>query len=175
MTIKKEKDPSDFIWDVIAIIINASIQFGKGPPRYEVVHQLLMEKIRGNNLIEKQRRINIYEAELNLILKYFWPFTTQKNAHKLGCLGTNQHGGRKNNQAHDVAILNEIILDYHRMYHHTLGITQHDNTACFDRTVYGVTNLCNQKYGVPKQVCQFSTETKKATKYYVQTAAGVSD
>ena len=142
----QEKNPSEFIWDVIATIINASIQLGKGPPRYEVVHQLLLEKIPGNNLIEKQRWINIYEAELNLILKYFWPFTTQKNAHKLGCLGTNQHGGRKNNLAHDVAILNEIILDYHRMYHHTLGITQHDNTACFDRTVHGITNICNQKY-----------------------------
>ena len=37
-------DQAELIWHVIYIIINTSIRNGRGPPRYETVHQLMMEK-----------------------------------------------------------------------------------------------------------------------------------
>ena len=100
------------------------------------------------------RLINKYESEYNLILKYFWPHKAAHQAEKSKIMGPHQHGGRKNHQAQDVVMLNEFIIDYHRMMHRPLLITQHDNTACFDRTVHNISNICNQKYNIPKSICK---------------------
>ena len=89
-------------------------------------------------------------------------------------LGVHQHGGRKNHQAHDIVMINEMILEYHRMVHQPIIITQHDNTACFDRTVHNVSNICNMKYKIPKQVCRFVNNTKQEMKYFALTATGSS-
>ena len=167
-------DPAHYIWNIIYLIINNSIKNGRGPPRYEQVHQIMQEKIIGNNRLPKLRRINKYESEYNLILKYFWPHQASKLEGDAQILGTHQYGGRKNHQAHDVVMINELIIEHHRMTHTPLLITQHDNTACFDRTVHSICNLCNRKYNIPYDVCKFVTRTKKEMKYYVLTSQGVS-
>ena len=64
-------DPAEKIWYIIYLIINTSIKNGRGPPRYETVHQIMMEKLPGNNKIHRLRRINKYESEYNLIKKCF--------------------------------------------------------------------------------------------------------
>ena len=95
-------------------------------------------------------------------------------AEKSNKLGYNQYGGRKNCQTHDIIIINELILDHHRMNHTPLIVTQHDNTACFDRTVHNISNICNRKYKIPYEVCKFVTKTKQETQYHVLTSHGSS-
>ena len=70
---------SDYIWSIIYTIINASIQVGKGPDRWNHVNQLMIEKQKGNQHINKLRRINIFEADYNTTLTYFWPHNANKN------------------------------------------------------------------------------------------------
>ena len=154
-------NPSDKIWSIILTIINASIVTSTPISRWTRVNQLLLQKVQGNNKIDKQRRINIYEADYNFILKYFWPHTSQQQAEIEQTLGENQFGGRKNHQTHDVAFINELILEHHRLTHEPIAITQHDNKACFDRTIPNIANVCNQKFGVPPKICTLVTTTKK--------------
>ena len=74
------------------------------------INQIMIEKTKGNNNINKLRRLNIFEADYNSILKYFWPHKGANKAEDIGVMGHNQHGGRPNHSTHDVVMLNEIIL-----------------------------------------------------------------
>ena len=65
-------------------------------------------------------------------------------------------------------------MEYHRITHTTLAITQHDNRACFDRTVPNITSLCNQRSGIPKQICSLVNTIRKNTRYYTSTKDGIS-
>ena len=86
---------SEEIWKIIHAIINASIHIGNGPKRWKRVNQLMLEKIKGNNNINKLRRINIFKADYNAVLKYFWPHQINKLDGKSINLGQMQYGGRK--------------------------------------------------------------------------------
>ena len=121
----------------------------------------MLEKIKGNNNINKLRRINLFEADYNAILKYFWPHQINKMDGNSIQLGQMQYGGRKNRKANDPAMINELILDFHRMTYKQITIVQQDLASCFDRTIQNITNICNQKYNVPIEVCRLNTKIKK--------------
>ena len=53
MNTAETKIQSDYIWLIIYIIINASIQVGQGPDRWNRVNQLMLEKQKGNHNINK--------------------------------------------------------------------------------------------------------------------------
>ena len=109
----------------------------------------------GNDRIDKKRRINIYEADYNFILKYFWPQTSQDNAERKKILETNQFWGRNYQQSHDVSLINELILEYHRITQKSLAIIQHDNKVFFDRTVTNITKIFNQKFEFLKLIVRY--------------------
>ena len=54
---------------------------------------LMIEKEKNNHRINRLRVINIYEADYNLILKYFWPHKTTQFAERNNLLGENHWGG----------------------------------------------------------------------------------
>ena len=89
-------------------------------------------------------------------------------------MGDLQYGGRKGRRANEPAIINEFIIDFHRMSHQPITIVQQDLKACFDRTVQNISNICNRRMSVPKQVCNLVTQTRKQTKYHITTAQGTS-
>ena len=149
------------IWETITTIINASIQIGRGPTRYETVHQLMAEKVPGVRTADKLRRLNKYESEYNLILKNKWPYHGAQNAEKNNLMGTNQFGGRKGYNSLQAAIINELIIEYHRITYKPLSIMQHDVKACFDRTIPSITTICNRKFNIPMQICKFVNTTRK--------------
>ena len=89
-------------------------------------------------------------------------------------MGNLQYGGRKGRKANDPAIINEFIIYFHRMSHKPITIVQQDLTACFDRTVQNISNICNRRMAVPKQVCYLTAQTREQTKYHITTAHGTS-
>lgn len=112
---KQGEDPAEYIWEIIFTILNASIAYGKGPVRWDKVRQLIMEKTSGDNRIHHIWRINTYEADYNLPLKFFWPKQLNYQEEKEETMGNNQYGGRNNKRSNKVAFINEMILEYHRM------------------------------------------------------------
>lgn len=149
---------SEEIWTIIHVIINASIYIGDGPDRWKRVNQLMLEKIKGNNNINKLRRINLFEADYNAVLKYFWPHQVNKLDGNRINLETMQYGGRKHRKANDPTMINEMILDFHRMSYKQITIVQQYLASCFDRTIQNITNICNQKYHIPIEVCRLNTK-----------------
>ena len=123
--------------------------------------------MKGNNNIKKLRRINLFEADYNAVLKYFWPHQTKKKDGESINLGNMQYGGIKNRKANDPAIINELMLDFHRMTHKQLTIIQQDLASCFDRTIQNITNICNQKFLIPHEVCRLTTNIKQDMKFHI--------
>ena len=134
----------------------------------------MLEKQKGNYHIHKLRRLNIFEVDYNAILKFFWPHNSNKNDGTKIKMGDLQYGGRKGRRVNEPAIINEFIIDFHRMSHQPITIVQKDLKACFDRTVQNISNICNRRMSVPKQVCNLVTQTRKQTKYHITTAQGTS-
>ena len=134
----------------------------------------MLEKQKGNHNINKLRRINIFEADYNALLKYFWPRLANKNDGTHIDMGHLQYGGRKGRKANDPAIINEFIIDFHRMSHHSVTVVQQDLKACFDRTVQNINNICNRRVSVPKQVCTLNTTIREQSRYHITTANGTS-
>ena len=95
-----------------------------------------------------------------------------KREEEAGTMGENQYGGRKQRRSNDVAFINEMILEYHRMMHINITITQHDNAACFDITVSNITTLANRKYNIPTEICKMVQNVKLNIKYHVVTHYG---
>ena len=90
--------------------------------------------------------INTYEADYNLVLKYFWPKEGMKKAEKNNWLGLNQTGGRKNMSAVERATINELIIEYHRLTRQTLCIHQDDAIGCYDRIIRGHATLSSRNF-----------------------------
>ena len=132
------------------------------------------EKKAGDNCLFRLRRINHYEADYNLLLKYFWAKQASQREEETDTMGTNQYGERKHLRYSDVAFINEIILEFHRIIHIPITITQHDNAACFDRTVLNITTLVNRKFNIPQDVCKLVTNIKENMRYHVVTHYGKS-
>ena len=83
---------ADFDKDIlqtINTIINATIASGVSLTRWLTSLVVMIEKIPALPRINKLRVINIYEADYNLLLKYFWPKQATKHAVKEKTIGEN--------------------------------------------------------------------------------------
>jgi len=78
------------ILQTINTIINATIASGVPLIRWLTSLVVMIEKIPSVSRINKLRVLNIYEADYNLILKYFWPKQATKHAVQAKTIGENQ-------------------------------------------------------------------------------------
>jgi hypothetical protein len=74
-------------------LINLAIQHTHTFNRWKVVHNIFLEKLPGTPLVDKLRVLHIYEADWNLILKYYWAQKLTKVACNAGTVTTEQVGG----------------------------------------------------------------------------------
>ena len=85
-----------------------------------------------------------------------------------------QYGGRKRRKENDPDIINELILDSHRMTYKKIIIFQQDLSACFDQAIQNISNICNQKFLIPHKVCSLNTKIKKEVHFYITLSQGTS-
>ena len=57
----------------------------KRPPRYETVHQLVAEKVKGVHMLDKLGKLKKYESEYNLILKTCSPIKQHTKPKHITC------------------------------------------------------------------------------------------
>ena len=134
----------------------------------------MIEKIPVVPRINKLRVINIYEADYNLMLKYFWPKQATKHAVKEKMIGENQWGGVSGGSTDLLALVNEFITETHLFTFRNLVILQNDAKACFDRIVSNHSTLHRRRFEIPDQVCKIHSTTLLNIKYRVQTALGIA-
>ena len=155
-------------------LINASISIGVPLTRWTTSEVIMIEKEKNNPRINRLRVINKYEADYNLILKFFWPHQATHNSERHNMLGENQWGGRPRYSSDIAALLDIVISDIHKISGRTLVKLRNDATACFDRMIPNLISLCSRTYEVPDNVCKLQAKTLQTMKYKVQTALGIS-
>ena len=114
------------ILQTINIILNATIDSGVLLTRWLTSIVVMIEQISTVLRINKLRVINIYEANYNLILKYFWSNQATKHAVKNKGICENQWEGVPGGSADLVSIVNEFITETHRLTFRNLVILQDD-------------------------------------------------
>ena len=125
--------------------------------------------------INKIRIINIYEADDNLLQKFFWPKLSTKHAEASHTLGKNTWGCRSGCSADNVAMLDKSMTEVHRLTFTNLFKFQYDAKACFDCIINSRAMLTSRKFEVTDKICQIHSATLRSTEYRVQTALGTSN
>ena len=125
--------------------------------------------------INKIRIINIYEADYNLLQKFFWPKLSTKHAEASHTLGKNTWGCRSGCSADNVAMLDKSMTEVHRLTFTNLFKFQNDAKACFDCIINSRAMLTSRKFEVPDNIYQIHSVTLCNTEYRVQTSLGTSN
>ena len=119
----------------------------------------MIKIIPGSIKINKFRLINIYEADYNLTLKYFWSHKATNHVEQSNLLDEAQWDSRLMGIAKNAALIYERITEISRMTCTPLAKLQNDAVACFDRQVNSHAMLNSRKYEVPDQACKLLSAT----------------
>lgn len=133
-----------------------------------------MEKIPGKPLIDKLRVIHIYEADYNIILKYFISKKTLRNAIKHNAIAPEQAGGHPGRTAIDEAIKTVTTYEICNLQRLSGGIMYNDTKACFDRIVENISNITCLNAGAPIDVLHLHHNTLDSMKYIIKHKHGLS-
>ena len=75
----------------------------------------MIKKIPNTPCINKLSIINIYEADYNLLQKFFWPKLSTKHAEATHILGENAQWCRPGCSADNVTLIEEFVNEIHRL------------------------------------------------------------
>jgi hypothetical protein len=170
--------PSDNITDIALqiqnLIINLAIQRTHTLQRWQTVHNFFLEKIPGLPLIEKLRVIHIYEADWNLILKYFLSNQLTRKACQEQTVTPEQAGGRPGRSASDMATKTILTHEICHIQKLTGAVVYNDAKACLDRIIENMSNLACMREGLSPKIAQLHAQTLQQMKYFIKTQHGCS-
>jgi hypothetical protein len=156
------------------LLINLAIHHTHVYTRWKIIHNFFLEKLPGYPLLEKLRVIHIYEADWNLILKYFTAFQLNTKACIEKTVAPEQAGGRPGRSASTTAaqitILNEIL----RLTRQNGAILYNDAKACFDRIIENITNAVLMSEGLNEKIAKLHAITLAQAHYHLKTTHGIS-
>jgi hypothetical protein len=113
------------------LLINLAITHTHTLNRWKTVHNHFIEKIPGQPLIDKLRVIHIYEADWNLILKYFVSHQLTHTACRDNTVTSEQAGGRIGRSSGDMAAKTTITHEICRLQRLNGAVFYNDAKACF--------------------------------------------
>ena len=159
MIIKSINNKTSEILHIHNTILNASIVLGLPLDRWLVFIAIMIEKEKNNSQINRLRIINLYEADYNLVLKFFWPHKATHLAEESKFLGENTWDARPNCSIEHATFLDEIVTEIHRLTYSKLCKFQDYSVACYDRIVPAHAMICSRKFEVSSSVCQLAAHT----------------
>lgn len=156
------------------LLINLAIRECHTYERWKVVHNFFIEKKPGLPLIDKLRVIHIYEADWNIVLKYFNSYQLVRQSVRHHNIEPEQSGGRPNRSYIDEAT--KTVLTYKICRNQQLigGLIYNDAKECFDRIVTNLSNLSCRREGLPLPLAKLYASTLSQIKYYLRHKGGIS-
>ncbi len=142
--------------------------------RWKTIWTLLLEKEKGNPQIDRLRTIHLYEADYNLLLKWFSSqgfILTSENAQRIN---ESQGGGRPGRSAIDLAITKVLSYEIAETLRLRVIVVDNDTTACFDRMLEAPNNLACLQHGADPRYIKLHAQTQKELKYYLKHKYGIS-
>lgn len=155
------------------LLVNLAIRETYTFDRWKIVHNYMLEKIPGTPLLDKLRVIHIYEADWNLLLRYFIANQLKQKMMQEQTGTTEQAGGRPGGSSIDVAIKSVLTYETGRLQRTTGGVMYNDAKACYDRIVENIGNLALMREGLNPKICKLHAQTMREIKYYVRHRFGI--
>ena len=155
-----------FLWDIHGVL-DLSLKNNIVLKQWTKTVTTLLEKKIGNPFIYKFWAIHTVEGDLqsHKMIKY---------AEGQGLITNEQYGGRKNKMAQSV-VLNKLC--YYNICHQTLtscAFMDDDARACYDWILTRLSSLECQKWGLSKNVTDFTNNVIENQNYHVRSAYGIS-
>jgi hypothetical protein len=157
------------------LIINLAIKHTHTLSRWKTVHNFFIEKIPGQPLLDKLRVIHIYEADWNLILKYFLASQLTRTACHEKTVTVEQAGGRLGRCSSDMATKTILTHEICRLQKLQGAVIYNDAKACFDRIIENMSNLACMREGLSPQIAALHAQTLQHIKYYIKTQHGCGE
>jgi hypothetical protein len=156
------------------MLINLAVAHCHTYERWKTAHNFFLEKIPGNPLVEKLRVIHIYEADWNIILKYYLTHKVLQTANYQQTLAPEQAGGRPGRRAIDEATKTVILYETCSLQRVTGGIMYNDAKACFDRIIENISNMSCMREGLPVSIAKLHHQTVSTIKYFIKHKWGIA-
>ena len=166
--------PSNQIFRVMTILINLCSHHGLALPRWLTIHNTMLEKMAGNDILDKLRVIHIFEADFNMILGILWSRRLMANAYENNSLSPYQWGGIRGKQSVDPILMKVLSFEISAFTRTSLVETDKDAASCYDRIVMTLSNHRDQQLGMPVGPCAMLGAVLQFAQYYVKTQLGVS-
>ena len=143
------KDTSRVFIYVHTGIINLAVKHQVVLTRWKQVDTLCIPKEPGIPRIGRLRPLNLYEADLNLILRHLIARKLTWNAEDNNILPEDNWGGRQMRSAGDLGLQRVLTLQLSSLTRTTLGQIDLDAKSCYDRIIRPVAILACYKFGMP--------------------------
>ena len=155
-------------------MMNTAVKHSIVYERWETVHSLMLEKIKGKPRLEKLWIIHIYKADVNMIMGILWDQRLVAQGEKLQAFGDANDGSRKGRKATDTLMMKRMSYLISELQVKDIAMMDQDAKSCYDRIVILLAMLRSRQLGMPKEACKLMAEFFQKVKYYVKTNAGVS-
>jgi hypothetical protein len=174
-TTTKLKTTSKEILTIQQLLMNTAIKHCVTLERWETIHNLFIEKQPGNPLLEKLRVIHIYEADWNLLSKYFISHKLHGKACKQKTIRPEQSGGRPGRSAANAATNAKMTTEILCLQKLTGATLFNDAAACFDRIIENISNAVLLREGLNPKIAKLHSQTLTSARYYIKTKYGINN
>ena len=165
---------SPIFCETVVRLINLSVRHCFLLRRWKKVIQVMLCKQPGNFNVNKLRVIQLLEADLNMYLRLIWGKRLVHHILQHGGLPNEQFGSRPGTQATSAALLKVLSFDLVRLTRCEGTVLNNDATACYDRILPAISQLCCRRLGLPVSAAKFMLEFLRSAEYHVKTQHGVS-
>jgi hypothetical protein len=142
--------------------------------RWEYILTCMLGKDTGIPRIHRLRVIHLYECDLNLQFSIFFRELDQHCEDKY-LINKGVYGCRPNRRAIDPVFVDVTQTEMAMVTRKPLVKFNNDATACFDRILVHLLNLCLRSYGMPKKLAKILGELLRVAKYAIKTGIGISE
>ena len=167
--------PIDDFTKRVVDLLNLGVTHGFILQRWKKVVQVMLCKIPGNYDIAKLRVIQLIEADLNMYFRLIWGKRLVRQAYLDNNIPKEQFGSVPSALATSALLLKVLSFDLIRSTRSQATIFNNDATACYDRVLPALSQICCQRLGLPTQASKFKLLFLRTAEYHVKTQHGISD
>jgi hypothetical protein len=141
--------------------------------RWEYILTCMLGKDKGIPRIHRLRVIHLYECDLNLLFSIYFRELDQ-NCEDEQLINKGVYGCRPNRRAIDPVFVDVTQTEMAMVTRKPLVKFNNDATACFDRILVHLLNLCLRSFGMPKKLTKILGELLRVARYAIKTGIGIS-
>jgi hypothetical protein len=161
------------IMEMEALLTDIPLQTGYSPLRRRVAIDALLLKKVGVTLVEKLRKIILFQGDFNYLNKYIGR-DMMKDGEAYEQPAWEQYGSREGKNAIDQALNKVLSFDLIRQARMDAAMCSNDAKSCYDRIVHTIASLLTQQQNVSASACIFVFTTLQKLYHTVRTIYGAS-